>query len=270
MHEELIPTPWTSRDFVSPALEESASLSDYALGLHGREVDAVRRDQADPVSYRRNCHCLVPTHPSRSAGDGLGVRVQSASEYWSVASIFWRQPDEVNRERDHQGHLSYCLGAVVGRWDLRYALGTAASMLWRILSYPRPPDPVGLWLIKGLQTRIDSDEGYPLRIDRDGILVDDPDHSDDIVRRVRDVLEVIWKDRADAIEKEACEILGVKELRDYFRKPGKGASGTITFPATPRAAARPRSTGCSSPRRRTTPCGCTTTDSTKTCSSRRW
>ena len=33
---------------------------------------------------------------------------------------------------------------------------------------------------------------------------------------------MIWKERAEAIEKEACEILGVKELRDYFRKPGKG------------------------------------------------
>ena len=64
--------------------------------------------------------------------------------------------------------------------------------------------------------------GYPLRIDWDGILVDDPDHPDDVIRRVRDVLEVIWKDRADAIEKEACEILGVAELRDYFRKPGAG------------------------------------------------
>jgi hypothetical protein len=42
------------------------------------------------------------------------------------------------------------------------------------------------------------------------------------VRRVRDVLEVIWRDRADAIEREACEILGVKELRDYFRKPSSG------------------------------------------------
>ena len=39
---------------------------------------------------------------------------------------------------------------------------------------------------------------------------------------MREVLELIWKDRAEAIEKEACEILGVKELRDYFRKPGKG------------------------------------------------
>ena len=68
----------------------------------------------------------------------------------------------------------------------------------------------------------DAPEGYPIRIDWDGILVDDLDHPDDIVRRVRDVLEVIWKDRAEAIEKEACEILGVADLRDYFRKPGTG------------------------------------------------
>ena len=36
------------------------------------------------------------------------------------------------------------------------------------------------------------------------------------------MLEVIWMDRADAIEKEACEIVGVNKLRDYFRKPAKG------------------------------------------------
>ena len=59
------------------------------------------------------------------------------------------------------------------------------------------------------------------RIDWDGILVDDPDHQDDIVRRAREVLEQIWKDRADAIEKEACDTLGMKSLRDYFRKPAK-------------------------------------------------
>ena len=63
---------------------------------------------------------------------------------------------------------------------------------------------------------------YPVRIDWDGILVDDPEHQDDIIRRVREVLEVIWKERSDAIEQEACDILGVRELRDYFRKPGNG------------------------------------------------
>src|SRR5438105_9748149 len=73
----------------------------------------------------------------------------------------------------------------------------------------------------GLPALVEPHE-YPLHIVRDGIIVDDPDHPDDIVHRVRDVLEVIWKDRADAIEREAREILGVKELRDYFRRPGKG------------------------------------------------
>jgi hypothetical protein len=62
---------------------------------------------------------------------------------------------------------------------------------------------------------------YSLRIAGDGILVDDAEHSDDIVRRVRDVFEVIWKKRADAIETEACTVLGLTGLRDYFRTSGK-------------------------------------------------
>jgi len=63
---------------------------------------------------------------------------------------------------------------------------------------------------------------YPLRISWSGILVDDDSHPEDIVSRVRAAIEVIWPERSDAIEREACEILGVRELRDYFRKPGNG------------------------------------------------
>jgi len=74
--------------------------------------------------------------------------------------------------------------------------------------------------LDGLPLR-ETPPSYPLCIDWDGILVDSPDHPADIVRRVREVLEVLWQDHAEAIEREACEILGVKALRDYFRKPGK-------------------------------------------------
>lgn len=63
---------------------------------------------------------------------------------------------------------------------------------------------------------------YPLPIAWDGILVDDPTHPADIVTRVREVLALLWGERADEIEREACEILGVRELRDYFRDPRKG------------------------------------------------
>jgi hypothetical protein len=118
--------------------------------------------------------------------------------------------------------LSYATGCVVGRWDIRYATGESPMP-----ELPDPFDPLpvcspGMLQGNGGLPLQATPDGYPLRIDWDGILADDTDHSDDIIRRVRDVFEVIWSDRAEAIEKEACEILGVSELRDYFRKPGAG------------------------------------------------
>jgi hypothetical protein len=52
--------------------------------------------------------------------------------------------------------------------------------------------------------------------------VDDQEHEDDLVKRGRDVIELIWRDRSDAIERQACDALGTKALREYFRKPSKG------------------------------------------------
>jgi hypothetical protein len=150
--------------------------------------------------------------------------------------------------------LSWCIGVVLGRFDIRHALDSSL-----IPDAPDPFDPLpvcspgmlmgpdGLPAKPGqivseewLRARPDagtlppegsvknptiSDDEYPIRISWDGILVDDPGfnggqpHRDDIVRRVREVLELLWGNRAQAIEEEACEILGVSELREYFRKP---------------------------------------------------
>ena len=115
--------------------------------------------------------------------------------------------------------ISYCIGCGFGRWNLRSPLGSTLNKgLFDTL--PRC-SPGRLQDQQGFPA-IETPEGYPIHISWYGILVDDLDHSDDIVRRVRDVLEVIWKDRAETIEKEVCEILRLKELRDYFRKLGKG------------------------------------------------
>jgi hypothetical protein len=117
--------------------------------------------------------------------------------------------------------LCYGVGCVFGRWDVRFATGERQPPE---LPNPFAPLPV---CSPGMLTGNDGlplhepPPDYPLRTDHDGILLDDPDHPDDIVCRVREVLEVLWHDRADAIEREACEILGVRELRDYFRRPGK-------------------------------------------------
>ena len=118
--------------------------------------------------------------------------------------------------------ICYAVGVVLGRWDIRLSSHRESSFKQEDAFLRLPVCSPGM--LKGpdgLPAEQTPGE-YPVRIDWDGILVDDPDHTDDIIRRVRDVLEVIWKDRADAVEKDACEILGVADLRDYFRKPGTG------------------------------------------------
>ncbi len=73
-----------------------------------------------------------------------------------------------------------------------------------------------------LRKSVDKGGPYPLRIASDGLVVDSPEADEDIVHRCRKVLEVIWADKAEVVEQEACEILAVRNLREYFRKPGKG------------------------------------------------
>ena len=151
--------------------------------------------------------------------------------------------------------ISYILGVVQGRWDIRFLLSLKLPFYNNNILEKSPVQPVVLlrnstsykskskmipseeWLrarpdanslppegsVKNPTIR---DEEYPIRISWQGILVDDAfaaegnTHQEDILRRTREVIEVLWKERAPAIEQEACEILGVKSLRDYFRKPG--------------------------------------------------
>ena len=73
-----------------------------------------------------------------------------------------------------------------------------------------------------LPKRESSGLDYPVSVDWDGILVDSADHYNDVALRVRSLFESIWSDRADDREKETCKIVGAKDLRDYFRRSGKG------------------------------------------------
>ena len=150
--------------------------------------------------------------------------------------------------------LSALLGMIFGRWDIRVQINASlgANLADPFDSLPMcPPGMViaknGLEASTGqivseewLRARPDantlppegsvknptiSDDEYPIRISWDGILVDDAlateghEHQEDIIRRIREVLDVLWGQRAAAIEAEACEILGLTSLRDYFRRP---------------------------------------------------
>jgi hypothetical protein len=133
-----------------------------------------------------------------------------------VASTYAYQANIEDRVQDL---LMWCVGVAFGRWDVRKALDPS-----RLPSLGDPFDPLphcapgalvgedGLPLVKD-----ELPDDYPLPIAWDGILVDDPTHRSDIVTHVRGVLRLLWDERADPIETEICEILGVEHLRDYFR-----------------------------------------------------
>lgn len=149
--------------------------------------------------------------------------------------------------------LSYFVGCVFCRWDIRIALDPSLAPKLPDPFDPLPVCPPGMLVgpdglpakpgcivsEEWLRARPDAitlppenmvnnptitDADYPLRISWDGILVDDPGfnsdqpHHEDIVRRVREVLDVIWKDKAADIEQEACDILNVPDFRTWFRK----------------------------------------------------
>ncbi|MEI6341109.1 MAG: hypothetical protein WCR07_04065 [Verrucomicrobiota bacterium] len=117
--------------------------------------------------------------------------------------------------------VAYALGCAFGRWDIRFATGERPP--------PEPPDPFAplpvcppgqLQNAQGLPAGPeDVPADYPVHIPWDGILVDDENHPRDAVERVREVLHILWKERAETIEQEACEILEVKSLRNWIRKP---------------------------------------------------
>jgi hypothetical protein len=110
---------------------------------------------------------------------------------------------------------------IFGRWDVQVLLGRPKLLPQSPFAELPPCQPAALQ-DEGNVPAMGAPANYPITIDWDGILADDAEHQNDIVQKMRGVLELIWKERADNIESEACAILGVKELREYFRKPAKG------------------------------------------------
>jgi hypothetical protein len=123
--------------------------------------------------------------------------------------------------------LSYAFGSAFGRWDIRYATGerSAPDSPTPFAALPVCPPGMlqgdnGLSLPPEAGRQLWAEERYPLDVAWDGILVDDPEHPLDLERRVHAVLAVLWRENVDALEHEACGLLGVSTLREWFRRSG--------------------------------------------------
>jgi hypothetical protein len=153
------------------------------------------------------------------------------------------------RERLAQDVVSIAVGCCFGRVDLRMIMDTTlipySADVFAELPFHFPIQLVGpdglaatpgrivseKWLRGRVCKSENGDAGgdekstaatYPCDVKWDGILVDDVSHESDLAKSVFDVFEIIWNTHAHVVEQEATKLLGVKELRDYFRKPAKG------------------------------------------------
>ena len=120
------------------------------------------------------------------------------------------------------GLISIALGYLVGRWDIRYITGERSIPSAPDPFAPLPKWPHGMLQQHGCMSVQSHPKGYPINIISGGIIPDDPDNSDDVIRRLHEVFELNWKNQIDVVETEFRKIIGVRDLRDYFRKSGKG------------------------------------------------
>ncbi|MEY3929811.1 MAG: hypothetical protein RLZZ516_1521 [Cyanobacteriota bacterium] len=120
--------------------------------------------------------------------------------------------------------MSYSLGCVFGRWNIQVEADGNDSLVFPDPFKPLPICPPGqLQNIEGLPACPgDVSSSYPIGIQWDGILVDDPNHPLDLASKVDEVIEIICSvqegdSTPEAVIHEACENFGVRSLREYFR-----------------------------------------------------
>ena len=187
----------------------SAAIHASEMDLDGRIATILSLSESD----RRFCDDAVVRSSSQLEA------VESQGDVWEEDS----SDSPVTLRSITCDVLSFAVGAAFGRWNVSHeaAVSSTASSRDEDLFTPYPSFSQGMLQGRDEVPEIRTLDELPLRIQTDGILVDDAEHGDDLVRRVRHVFEAIWKEQADGIEKETCDNLGLSELRDYFRKPGK-------------------------------------------------
>lgn len=224
----------TSHAFVLPALLQvnSSSLSACSLSSLAKVWrDNVTAVESELAHIQTQIDDLVFDLYGISEGDRAGLNRSDAMSESATDTDSDDDEEDSSNAADLPSLtselLAYLLSVAFGRFDVRLATGDRSHP-----PEPEPFDPLpvcspgmlvgdnGLPAIAPTELPPD----YPIQIPFDGILVDDEGHSNDIVNRIREVLNVIWGEQDSDIEQEACHLLStnglkVSSLRDYFRKP---------------------------------------------------
>ena len=241
-HLEVLKTSWAIERRVAEQYgldENSTNLIEMEVGCHPWSI--TKNNHIDDERVRSSYVSSVEDVIDDEVEESGGSRTVTKKSYYAdrqielLSHVLELHPEQVVETRrrlkllpQHRSAeigkalLSYYIGCTMGRWDIRFATGAEIAKDSHGPLDPVPHEAPGTVRAEDSIPALTTLHDYSLSIALDGILIDSAEHQRDVVRCVRDTLEMLWKGKAETIEKEACEILGVKELREYFRKPGKG------------------------------------------------
>ena len=214
-------------------------------GLSKQDLTTLCRDLDDAISIRSKSKTAEDEDEAEESEDEEG----EDGDDNSISLV------DLSPRAQYEGLISYCLGVVFGRWDVRFAQNRSLIPKSQDVLDPLPVVPPGTlvspdgypaatgnivsesWLkarpnavylptTGSVSQPTIPDAVYPVEVQWDGVLVDSADEHDrpasprDIEGRIQSVFEIIFGKQAAAQEKAACEAIGVKTLREYVRKPG--------------------------------------------------
>ena len=216
------PTGKLERDLASltrEAIETMAALESFR-DTSPCFIDCVRSHEQFVEQYRNVADRLDST-VSQLYGEEPHEEAVKATEELVDAAVSEATGGLADPAARSRSLLVFCLGVLFGRWDIRIALDSSELAGSRDPFAPLPACPPGMLQDeRGLPAfPTDVPAEYPLRISWPGVLVDDDGHPDDIATRIRETIGAICGERAEAIEQEACDILSLRELREFFRRP---------------------------------------------------
>jgi hypothetical protein len=184
---------------------------DYELDCLANSVFSVADEELATVEVVVGRHpCELPSISS-SGADGWKYHKVSM---FPIDTMAWEKKIHPRALLSDEGYLegindpavparnlfSFFFGVAFGRWDVGACLNKSGK---DVLTADFDSLP---WLPPGRLER------KPLEY-----LVDDPFSHNDIINRIKEVIGSIYGDRAESVEQELCDILGVQEIRDYLR-----------------------------------------------------
>lgn len=140
------------------------------------------------------------------------IRYKDRRPYEELLSIDGASSGNIiNRQTLAQEIVMEMVGMAFGRWDTAYALGKKPLPAWGDVFDALPFMPV-VSLGEELASEV-------LNVPADGIMTNRPESTLCLAAHVRDVMHLLWGEKADDREYELCQLIGCKSLQDYLQSP---------------------------------------------------